>query len=292
MGALIEEWPGLMQADCIGRTVRRDPIWSFSISNPTRPIQSTVMVFAQLHALEWLGTEVVLALAESLTDSAPEGVRVVLVPIANPDGRARVERDLLNERVGIYRRANSNGVDLNRDWGVNREIQSFWSKLPFTGRYYYTSAAPLSQPESQSLDRLAEAIQPDAVVSLHAFGGYIYYPWGGLSEKAPDNDELHRLAEVMLSGQSNGGYIAVQLGRWASWFKAHGVEIDHFYGTYGAASFIIELSHSGINLFDWDTVRDFFRWYNPRVPTPHVADGHDAVRALIYDYAKRTESAP
>ena len=139
---------------------------------------------------------------------------------------------------------------------------------------------------------MAAAIQPDAVVSLHSFGGYIYYPWGGLRESAPDNQELHRLAEVMLSAQSQGGYIAVQLGKWAHWFKAHGVEIDHFYGTYGAASFIIELSHSGINLFDWDTVRDFFRWYNPRDPAPHVAAGHDAVRALIYDYASRIKSVP
>ena len=292
MLALTEEWPGLIEAQCIGRSVRRDPVWSFTIENPTRPVEFTVLVFAQLHALEWLGPEVSLRLAESLTNSAPEGVRVVLVPIANPDGRARVERDLINERIGIYRRANANGVDLNRDWAVNREIHSVWSKLPFTGRYYYTSDAPLSQPESRNLDRLAAEIQPDAVVSLHSFGGYVYYPWGGLSEAAPDNQELHRLAEVMSSAQSNGGYIAVQLGKWASWFKAHGVEIDHFYGTYGAASFIIELSHSGIQLFDWSTVRDYFRWYNPRDPEPHIQDGFRAVRGLIYDYASRTQSAP
>ena len=217
---------------------------------------------------------------------------MVLVPIANPDGRARVEKDLIHERVGIYRRANANGVDLNRDWAVNREIHSIWSKLPFTGRYYYTSHAPLSQPESRNLDRLASKIQPDAVVSLHSFGGYVYYPWGGLSEAAPDNAELHRLAEVMLSAQANGGYIAVQLGKWASWFKAHGVEIDHFYGTYGAASYIIELSKSGINLLDWDTVRDYFRWYNPREPEPHIQDGFRAVRGLIYDYASRTDAPP
>jgi len=292
MLALTEEWPGLIEAECIGRSVRRDPVWSFTIENPTRPTEFTVLVFAQLHALEWLGPEVVLRLAESLTDSAPEGVRVVLVPIANPDGRARVEKDLLNERIGIYRRANANGVDLNRDWAVNRDIQSWWSKMPFIGRYYYTSSAPLSQPESRNLDRLAAEIQPDAVVSLHSFGGYVYYPWGGLAEAAPDNQELHRLAEVMLSAQARGGYIAVQLGKWASWFKAHGVEIDHFYGNYGAASFIIELSKSGFKLFDWDTVRDYFRWYNPIDPEPHIQDGFRAVRGLIYDYAARTQSAP
>lgn len=217
---------------------------------------------------------------------------MVLVPVANPDGRARVESDLINDRVGVYRRANAQGIDLNRDWTVNREIHSKWAHLPFTGRYYYTSPAPLSQPESQALDRLAESIQPDAVVSLHSFGGYIYYPWGGLREDAPDKEELHRLAEVMLKAQQDGGYIAVQLGQWAGWFQAHGVEIDHFYGKYGAASYIIELSRSGINLFDWSTVRDFFRWYNPRDPTPHVQDGHDAVRALIYDYAWRVRADP
>jgi hypothetical protein len=297
MGRLMEEWPGLVQSQCIGRTVRRHPIWSFHIENPTRPNPYTVLIFAQLHALEWLGTEVVVQLAESLAASAPSGVKVVLVPIVNPDGRARVEKDLLNERVGVYRRANANGVDLNRDWGVNREITSIWSKLPFTKRYYYYSESPLSQPESQALDALAGKIEPDAVVSLHAFGGYVYYPWGGLRERTPDHREINRLARVMSNAQSKGGYITVQLGKWAIWFKAHGVEIDHFYGQHGAASFIIELSHSGINLLDWDTVRDFFRWYNPRDPAPHVKDGHDAVRALIYDFsfrarAERTNSDP
>jgi hypothetical protein len=289
MGALLEEWPGLMTAQCIGRTVRRHPIWSFSIENPTISNGHTVLVFAQLHALEWLGTEVVVELAESLSASAPAGVKVVLVPIVNPDGRARVEKDLVNERIGVYRRANANGVDLNRDWGANREITSIWSKMPFTSRYYYYSQAPVSQPESQALDKLAEAIQPDAVVSLHAFGGYIYYPWGGLREPTADQDEIHRQALVMSSAQTKGGYISVQLGMWAFWFKAHGVEIDHFYSKYGASSFIIELSHSGINLFDWDTVRDFFRWYNPKDPKPHVQDGHNAVRALIYDYSHRAQ---
>ena len=292
MGVLLEEWPGLMTAECIGRTVRRHPIWSFSIENPTIETSHTVLVFAQLHALEWLGTEVVVKLAESLSDSAPAGVKVVLVPIVNPDGRARVEKDLVNDRIGVYRRANSNGVDLNRDWGANREITSIWSKMPFTSRYYYYSKEPVSQPESKALDKLAEAIQPDAVVSLHAFGGYVYYPWGGLKEPTADQDEIHRQALLMSSAQANGGYIAVQLGKWAFWFKAHGVEIDHFYRKYGASSFIIELSHSGINLFDWDTVRDFFRWYNPKDPKPHVQDGHDAVRALIYDYSHRAQRAP
>jgi len=290
MGALAQEWPGLFRAECIGRSVRRHPIWSFHIENPTRENPYTVLVFAQLHALEWLGSEVVVELAQSLSAAAPSGVKVVLVPIVNPDGRARVEKDLLNDRVGIYRRANANGVDLNRDWSANREITSIWSKLPFTRRYYYYSAEPVSQPESKALDALAEQIQPDAVVSLHAFGGYVYYPWGGLREETPDHREINRLARVMSNAQANGGYITVQLGKWASWFKAHGVEIDHFYAKYGAASFIIELSHSGINLLDWDTVRDFFRWYNPRDPSPHVKDGHDAVRALIFDYAFRARS--
>ena len=58
------------------------------------------------------------------------------------------------------------------------------------------------------------------------------------------------------------------------------------------ASFIIELSKSGINLFDWDTVRDYFRWYNPQDPEPHIQDGFRAVRDLIYDYASRTNAVP
>ena len=74
-----------------------------------------------------------------------------------------------------YRRVNSGGEDLNRDFEIHRDATAIWKHL-FPERYT-TSSAPLSQPESQAIDKLFEQYRFDASVSIHAFGGYIYYPW-------------------------------------------------------------------------------------------------------------------
>ena len=67
---------------------------------------------------------------------------------------------------------------------------------------YTTSSAPLSQPESRAVDTLFEQYRFDASVSIHAFGGYIYYPWAGRYYRAEDWKEMHHLAEIMKQAQA------------------------------------------------------------------------------------------
>ena len=229
-----------------------------------------------------------MALAEELVAHPPRGVEVVLVPIVNRDGRTRVERDLIDGFMA-YRRANANGVDLNRDWSLNRSSDALWQYLPFFKNYYYTTGEPLSQPETRYLDALA-ATGFDATVSLHAFGGYIYLPWAGTREIPPDFAEHQRLGRAMSAAQPGRGYRVVQLGRWASWFRGLGLEIDHMYGHHQSTTFLIELTRSGVVWTRPSTFRDYFRWYNPVDPAFHAESGVRALQALIQDYAWRVRT--
>ena len=215
-------------------------------------------------------------------------MELVVVPVVNRDGRWRTEEDLLAHRPRTYRRANANRVDLNRDFSVNRENDNLWARLPFTRRYYYTSPAALSQPESRVVDRLA-ATGFDAAVSLHAFGGYVYFPWAGRYD-APDDQGRHRaLAESMVADMPGRPYRINQLARNMSWFRGLGMEIDHIYGTYGTPSFLVELTRSGIRLLEPATWRDYFRWYNPRDKTPHVAAGLSILDTLVREMSAKTQ---
>jgi hypothetical protein len=243
-----------------------------------------VLIFAQLHALEWIGSEVAVSLAELLVAQPPEGVEVVLVPVVNPDGRFRVESDLVDGRVEVYRRANSNGVDLNRDWSLYRESDVIWSRLPFFQRYYHSSGAPLSQPETRALDALA-ATGFDASFSLHAFGGVIYIPWGGTREPIVREAEHLAMARAMSQAMPGRGYRVVQLSRYFRWFRGLGMEIDHMHGVHGTRSFLIELTRSGVRPLQPSTWTDYFRWYNPRDPTPDIRDGVAALHKAIQLYA-------
>ncbi len=277
--ALVQDKPGVIQAELIGRSVERRPIWAFHVRDPGLPVERQVLVIAQLHSLEWIGAEVAVELLERLVEAPPRGLRVSVIVIANPDGRWRAEEDLLAGRVHSYRRANAAGVDLNRDWSVNRESDVIWSKLPYSRRYYTSSPEALSQPETQAIDALAQRMPPDAFVSLHAFGGYVEIPWGGVYEPTPDHARLMAMGREMAEAMPNRPYRTIQLNHFVRWFRALGCEIDHFYEVYGADAFLIELTRSGLR--GPATWKDYFRWYNPVDKTEHVQDGTAAVQALV-----------
>ncbi|MDP6935524.1 MAG: M14 family metallopeptidase, partial [Myxococcota bacterium] len=242
LAELVRRRPGVIHPFRAGRSVRRAPLWAFRIHRPDRPSRIKVLVFAGLHALEWIGSEVATSWARNLVLHPVDGVEVVVLPIANPDGRQRVEQDLL-EGTQRYRRANWAGTDLNRDFGVHREPTALWRHL--LPGYYASSPSALSQPETRAIDKLAME-QFDVVVSLHAFGGWIFYPWAGKWDQTPHELAFVELSQVLQRGQGAHAYRARQLSRWGFFFRAQGSEIDHLYGKYESLSFIIELTRSGI----------------------------------------------
>lgn len=277
LAVALRAWPGHGHARAVGRSVDGRTLWAFTVRSPREPVRHRVLVLASLHALEWLGAEVAVALLERTLPAPPPGVALTVVPLANPDGRAYAEADLLEGRIEAYRRGNANGVDLNRDWSTHRSSDVVWSRLPLTRRHYFSSPGPLSQPETQALDRLA-AEGVDVVVSLHAFGGYIYLPWSGRRARPDDYAQMKALGEVMAEAQPGVPYRVMQLSRWLFTFRALGSELDHMHAVHGAQSFLIELGRPTLRPGTW---QEPFRWYNPPDKSRPVAAGVAALEALL-----------
>lgn len=273
----LRERPDQVQAEQIGLSHEGRPLWAFHVHDPGRASVGSLLVFANIHAMEWVPTEIALAwLKESIENPRP--IDLTVIPILNPDGRSRVEEDLRAGR-NRYRRGNAVPVDLNRDFTVNRQSQALWRGL--LPGYYRTSPGPLSQPESQALDRLAARDHYDAAVSLHSFGGFLYYPWTGRMKHAPDWRTFHTLGLTMQAAMGVHAYTPKQLSHWAFFFRALGTEIDHLYGRYGTLAFLVETTRSGI-----ETPADagtYFRWYNPRKPLFHVQQGLRILRTLAQE---------
>jgi len=104
---------------------------------------------AGIHGSEPEGVDLLERLEKTL-QSRPdlvEGLRIILVKKANPDGLAR------------HTRYNANGVDLNRNFPARN-----WKRLP-RGR---SGAVPLSEPETRALADLFLRWPPALVVTLHA----------------------------------------------------------------------------------------------------------------------------
>jgi murein peptide amidase A len=120
-----------------------------------RPIECLVLgdgedVFwyiATIHGNEAAGTPLAEKLVEWLKAHPEEleGRRVVITPVANPDGFA--------ENV----RHNQNGVDLNRNFPAGN----------FDAEVKVHGATPLSEPESRALMRVMMTYFPDRVVTMH-----------------------------------------------------------------------------------------------------------------------------
>jgi hypothetical protein len=279
ISALVAERPGVAEPFIAGRTVEHRPVWAFRVSDPMHPVQHKMLVFAGIHALEWVGVESAFRFLDDVIRHPPPGVEVIVIPILNVDRRLQVEADILRgER--IYRRSNADGVDLNRDFAVNRESEAIWKHI-IPDRYSKSPAA-LSQPESQLIDLLADAERFDTAVSLHCFGGFIYYPWSGLFERPPDREEFVEMGLAMQQAQSGWSYRVQQLSHWGFFFRALGSELDHLYGRYGTRSFLIEMSRSGIHPLRRETWHDPFRFYNPIDPEQHTQMGFEALRALAW----------
>jgi protein MpaA len=105
-----------------------------------------VLILAAIHGDEAAGMPLVRHLAEHLRTHPRliHGRRVVLLPLANPDGYA------------LNTRGNVNGIDLNRNYPASN----------FT-RTDAHGDAPLSEPESRALKAVLDRYRPDRIVSIH-----------------------------------------------------------------------------------------------------------------------------
>lgn len=108
--------------------------------------RDTILILATIHGNEPAGTPLLHELSGHLR-THPEivdGRRIVLIPIANPDGYAKNLRH------------NVRDVDLNRNFPAN----NYSSTSHHGGR-------PLSEPESQALNFALREYTPNRIISIH-----------------------------------------------------------------------------------------------------------------------------
>ncbi len=141
----------------------------------TRPIAYTVLgqgtdvifILAAIHGNENAGTPLVRRLERYLHQHSEllEGRKVVILPIANPDGVAR------NSRY------NARGIDLNRNFQASNRINSY--------RFGYRA---LSEPEARAIALLIRLYAPNRIVSIHQ-------PLACIDYDGPSRELADRMAE-------------------------------------------------------------------------------------------------
>ena len=126
----------------IGRSVQGRPIFVQIVGQGT----DTALILGAIHGSEPAAGTLVTALGEYLRRDPQllEGRRVVLLPVANPDGLAAQTRE------------NARGIDLNRNFDTANRVDNGTNGL-----------RPLTEPESQALQSVIKEYAPSRIVSVH-----------------------------------------------------------------------------------------------------------------------------
>lgn len=264
----------------LGQTALGVPIFGVELG-PVDARRASILV-AGLHAMEWIGVAVGEALLDRLVASPPRDRRVLAVPLANPDGYRSVEDDLRARRLR-FRRTNTRGVDLNRNWPTHHHSWSLRSMLvpPLGG----PGRTPMSEPEVAGVvawgDRVVkEGARVDRALSLHSYGRMILYPYGG-RWRAPEELARLRAAARSVAARIAGRYRVVQVARWVPGAFAHGMEVDTMHARWGATALLVECSAGGLSLGAPSSVVQPFCWFNPAEPLRDVEELAPALELFL-----------
>ena len=160
-------WPG--EITTIGFSGQGRAIEAYTLGDgPTR-----VLFVGGIHGgYEWNTVQLAYQFIDHITPQPrllPDRFTITIIPVANPDGLARVvghagrfTPDEVSD-VTAPGRFNANDVDLNRNWDCNWSPTARWRDVTVSG-----GRAPFSEPETLVLRDYITAAQPAVVVFWHS----------------------------------------------------------------------------------------------------------------------------
>lgn len=200
--ALVAAYPNLaskinLTPTAAKRTVGNREIWAVKISDNVGTDETSepeVLYIGLQHAREAIGGASMIFFMQYLCENYATDARVknlvdnrqiYIVPCMNPDGW-EYNYTLDNDGGGDWRKnRNGNGVDLNRNWGVNwgncsspiqGNASSCGSSNSTSGTYYGTAA--FSERETQAIRDFTYQRRFVAMIDQHAYGPYYSLPFG------------------------------------------------------------------------------------------------------------------
>jgi hypothetical protein len=143
---------------------------------------------------------------EAHPESIPQGMRITVVPSANPDGLYKViEKEGRFALIDVPKetgpvgtgRFNSSGVDLNRNFDCKWKSESMWR-----GNVVSAGTEAFSEPEAKAIRDLVLTKKPTAVIFWHSQANAVY-------ASECENGILPETLTLMNVYAKNAGYPAI-----------------------------------------------------------------------------------
>ena len=188
-------------------TPPKNPATFTTTTTTPSPPERIMFLFGE-HAREFVSVESAIALSEALchaADSDDHGEKeddlavlarrmlqrydeILLVPVANPLGRARAEGG------DFCYRANEDGIDLNRNWGDH------WESTTGTSGDLNSGSGPFSEPETKILKEIVDDLAAKdgglrVFVTVHSgtLGMYTPFAYSRDVPQRPEEKEMLKL---------------------------------------------------------------------------------------------------
>ncbi|MBT2504460.1 immune inhibitor A [Streptomyces sp. ISL-98] len=204
--------PGLTKVVSIGKTLQGKDILALKLTKGARKTKDgakpSVLYLSNQHAREWITPEMTRRLMHHYLDQYGKDRRITkivdstelwFVLSANPDGYDwthdpagdRLWRKNMRDIDADGKYTPSDGVDLNRNfaykWGYDNEGSS-----PNPASATYRGASPMSEPETQVLDRFQKRIGFEYGINYHSAAELILYGVGWQVATPTPDDVLYK----------------------------------------------------------------------------------------------------
>ncbi|MNS23834.1 Zinc carboxypeptidase precursor [compost metagenome] len=215
---------------------------------------------AGVHARELPPVAIMTRFAHTLADGYGEDPAITklvdtkdiwIVPLQNPDGRARVDKGEAMWRKNTRHDTTSpDGVDCNRN--ADDHFQQGTSDPRAED---FRGTAPFSEPESQAIRDLAKKQPFDVSLDMHAYGGMVLWPPGYDTSHTRDEAAFRRIGEAL------GKRLGYRSGTIAhTVYPTFGDTATWEYTTHGTLAFAAELDCGSFSPAHSEVDRQWTKW--------------------------------
>jgi len=191
----------------IGKSIEERPIEAFTYGTG----DTHLLFVGGIHGgYEWNSVLLAYAFIDYLRgnpERIPSGIRVSVIPVANPDGLYEViekegrisQSDIPTATLPVGTgRFNARNVDLNRNFDCKWKPESTWR-----GNVVSAGTEAFSEPESKALRGYIETTNPKAVVFWHSQANAVY-------ASECENGILPQTKAIMNAYATSAGYSAIE----------------------------------------------------------------------------------
>ena len=242
---LAAKFPKIARLESVGKSVQGRELWAMKISDNVviDEVEPEFKFISSMHGDEITGRELTLRLIEDLLENYGKDSKITdlinntelfIMPSMNPDGSE------------MRRRANANGVDLNRDFPeFVRNDQN---------------TAQGRQPETQAVMNFQKSRNFSLSANFHGGAVCVNYPWDARFDKHPFESLVVEFSQAYAdlnapmrsSSQFNGG-----ITNGAEWYVLRGGMQDWSYLWHNDLQVTIELSNT-----KWPNYSQIPQFYN------------------------------